>query len=46
MKAILGSATSLSVQALITIADVARLNTSPLKQAGLDVWTTLQTASL
>ena len=46
MKATLGSATILSVQALITIADVARLNTSSLKQAALDVWTTLQTASL
>ena len=46
MKAILGTATIPSVQALITIADVARLNTSPLNQAGLDVWTNLQTAFL
>ena len=46
MKAILGSATILSLQALITMADVARLNTSPLKQVGLDVWTNLQAASL
>ena len=46
MKATLCSATILSVQSLITIADVARLKTSPLKQAGLDVWTNLHTASL
>ena len=46
MKAILSSPNFLSVQALITIADVAHLNTSPLKQASLDVWTYLQTASL